>query len=291
MFAEYTKGKQNHLEPLTERIAGVSLSSILAVLALMTALRGGLRASRIGFLRPVADLLESAMLAIVLVFLLLRPFVVQSFFIPSGSMHPTLWEGDHILVNKWVYRFNPPQRGDVLVFRAPPQAAPDEKEFIKRLVGIPGDSIEVDAGYVTVGLTTYSHNDIRACLGVDADTASSDAPAPPPLRLTRDALYLGGRRITPQEFALACGRPGQRVHIEPGRVLRNGQVVIECYVAEDTEYDMPPRIVPPGAFFVMGDNRNQSFDSHAWGMLTADRVIGRAECVFWPLSHVKRLER
>jgi signal peptidase I len=275
---------------MSERIAGVSLTTILLLITLLTAARGALYASRVAAFRAVGDLLESVILAVVLVFLLLRPFVVQSFFIPSGSMHPTLWEGDHILVNKWVYRLHPPVRGDIVVFRAPREAAPDEKEYIKRVVGVPGDTVAVEAGYITVDRTTYTRNEIRACLGEQLSVDQADSAQLPPLRLTRDAVWLGDRRFTPDEFARRANRHGAPVHIEPGRVLRNGQMLMECYVAEDAQYDMRPRQVPPGCLFVMGDNRNQSQDSHVWGTLRAERVIGRADLVFWPVSHLRRLE-
>lgn len=95
----------------------------------------------------MVELLDSGMIAFLLVFLLIRPFVVQSFFIPSGSMIPTLIPGDRILVNKFVYRMNPPRRGDVVVFDAPPQALRGDprKDFVKRLIGMSGDSIQVRA--------------------------------------------------------------------------------------------------------------------------------------------------
>ncbi len=247
--------------------------------------------TRVAVLRAIGDLFESLIIAVALVFLILRPFVVQSFFIPSGSMRPTLWEGDHILVNKLAYRFGSPARGDVLVFRAPKEAAPDEKEFIKRLVGLPGDTIEVREGFVAVGNTIFTRNEIRAALG---EVASVEEIARQenalPLRLTTDAIYLGERRILPADFARLVGKPLFPVEIQPGRVLRNGHMLMEYYVAEDAQYHMAPIHVSPGHFFVMGDNRNQSHDSHVWGMLPQNRVIGRAECVFWPLSHAKRID-
>jgi len=94
----------------------------------------------------MVELLDSGLIAFILVFVLIRPFVVQAFYIPSESMDPTLKPGDRILVNKFVYRLNPPQRGDVIVFDAPQQALePGEaqKDFVKRLIGLPGDRIVI----------------------------------------------------------------------------------------------------------------------------------------------------
>lgn len=112
----------------------------------------------------MVELLDSGMIAFLLVFLLIRPFVVQSFFIPSGSMIPTLVPGDRILVNKFVYRMNPPRRGDVVVFDAPPQAlrGDSRKDFVKRLIGMAGDRIQVkaDDGVYINGKRLLEPNDI-----------------------------------------------------------------------------------------------------------------------------------
>lgn len=278
------------MEQITEKIASVSLPTVVLLLAVLTLLRGALYGARLSLFRALGDLLESVILAVALVFLVLRPFVVQSFFIPSGSMHPTLWEGDHILVNKWVYRTELPERGEVVVFRAPRVAASDEKEFIKRLVGQPGDKIEVREGYVTVAGIVYTRTEIRAVLGENLSVDQMDRLASlPPLRLTTDAIWLGDRRFSLEDFAIAAGRAGHKTNIHPGRVLLNDRMLMECYVAEDPAYRFGPVIVPPGQYFVLGDNRNLSHDSHEWGMLPADRVIGRAELVFWPPSHAKRI--
>jgi signal peptidase I len=281
----------------TDKIAGVSFTTILLVLFLVTVLRGSLLLSRSPIARTMAELLDSVLLAITLVFLILRPLVVQSFYIPSGSMHPTLWEGDHILVNKWSYRFKAPQHGDIIVFRAPASAAPDEKDFIKRLVGLPGDIIEVREGYVVVGESPKERFFTRDALysrlcpdlrSVD-ELLNGDGLQMPRLRLTTDAIWLDDRRISREEFADIVGRPKASVAIHPGHVVRNGEVLTESYVAEDPQYHMDRMQVPEGQLFVMGDNRNDSRDSHVWGTFTQDRVIGRADFVFWPLSHAKRL--
>ncbi len=279
------------MEQITERIAGISLPTIVLIVVILTLLRCALHWARAAFLRATGEVLESVILAISLVFLILRPFVVQSYFIPSGSMHPTLWEGDHILVNKWSFRTETPARGDVIVFRAPIAASPDEKEFIKRVVGVPGDVIEVQEGFVEVGPLRYTRQEIRQSLGenLSVDQWETEEEKLPPLRLTTDALWLGDRRISPEEFAVAAGHAGDTVLIHPGRVLRNGVMLMESYVAEDAQYHMAPCKVPPGELFVMGDNRNLSRDSHEWGTLPTNRIIGRADIVFWPLAHAKRI--
>jgi signal peptidase I len=99
--------------------------------------------------KQVIEFLDSGLIAFILVFALIRPFVVQSFFVPSESMHPTILTGDRILVNRFIYRLNSPQRGDIVVFQAPPyalQPGQPQSDFIKRLIGLPGDKIKVRSG-------------------------------------------------------------------------------------------------------------------------------------------------
>ena len=92
----------------------------------------------------ILEFVDSLLIAALLVFCILRPFVIQAFFIPSGSMEPTLLEGDRILVNKFIYFFRNPRPGEIPVFSAPPQATSENKDFIKRCVGGPGDRLWVD---------------------------------------------------------------------------------------------------------------------------------------------------
>lgn len=98
------------------------------------------------FRRTVVETIDAALFAVVLAFFIIT-FVVQAFFIPSGSMEPTLQIGDRILVAKFYYRIAPIQRGDVIVFRYPLNPG---KDFVKRVVGLPGDRVELRQGVVYV---------------------------------------------------------------------------------------------------------------------------------------------
>jgi len=89
---------------------------------------------------------EPIVIAVILA-LIIRTFVVQAFKIPTGSMRPTLMEGDRILVSKFIYKFKEPVRGDVIVFISPEDK---KKDFIKRLVGLPNENIEISQGSVLI---------------------------------------------------------------------------------------------------------------------------------------------
>lgn len=166
------------------------------------------------WVRGSADFLESIALAVGVVVAVVNPFIIQAFLIPSGSMIPTLQVGDRIMADKFIYYIRDPQRGEVVVFRAPPEADPQERNFVKRVIGLPGDVVEV-----------------------------------------RD-----------------------------GKVFVNGTPLNEPYIYEPPYYQFGPYKVPQGHYFVMGDNRNDSNDSHIWGPLSRDRITGRALFIWWPVK-------
>ena len=187
----------------------------------------------------MVELLDSGLIAFVLVFMLVRPFVLQAFYIPSESMVPSLLEHDRILVNKFVYRLNQPKRGDIIVFEAPDYASygNDKKDFVKRLIGLSGDTIRIKRD---------------------------------------DGVYINGRRLE-----------------EPAEIPRpNYDWPVDTYSMPADE----PYQVPEGCFFVLGDNRNKSNDSHRWAdpltgrprpELEADRLVGKAMVIFWPPARLR----
>src|SRR5579862_4322479 len=167
----------------TEFLANLSVGTVVMVALVLTMLRlillqlaGPPTPQRVNqpngsWARGLAEIFESFIIAFVLVFLIIRPFIVQAFFIPSESMENTLLGHDeynpktgerrndtvhdHIFVNKMIYRYSDPQRGDIIVFKAPKEADGEDKMnglpqqenvLIKRCMGIPGDSIEVKNG-------------------------------------------------------------------------------------------------------------------------------------------------
>ena len=168
-------------------------------------------------------------LVAVLAAVLLREFVVQTFYIPSGSMEPTLQVGDRIVVNKLSYHLHGVDRGDIVVFSRPPRencGGPEVNDLVKRVIGLPGDVVSVSGGYVDVD----GHRLDETWLPSSEQGITSPGPSGTPYSLDR------------------------------------------------------PYRVPAGNYFVMGDNRGDSYDSRDWGLLPAKDIIGEAVFVYWPLS-------
>ncbi|MCH7580741.1 MAG: signal peptidase I [Chloroflexi bacterium] len=187
--------------------------------------------------RGLREIAETIILAL-LIFLMVRA-VVQNFQVEGSSMNPTFESEWYVLVNKSLYweinldtvsKFIPfvdpgddptryifrgPKRGDVIVFRSPtvPEDAP-ERDFIKRIIGLPGETIEV-----------------HDCT-----------------------------------------------------VFIDGLPLDEPYIKEKPRYTFGPETIPPDHYFVLGDNRNNSSDSHSWGPLPKENLIGQAWLIYWPRS-------
>jgi signal peptidase I len=87
------------------------------------------------------------------------------------------------------------------------------------------------------------------------------------------------------------GLPGETVEVKGGRVYVNGQPLREEYIADQPQYQWGPMTVPPDSYLVLGDNRNNSYDSHYWGFVPRDRIIGRAVVRFWPPNRVGELSK
>ena len=162
---------------------------------------------------PVVEIVKTIAMAAVLSFGI-RTFVAEARWIPSSSMEPTLQINDRLIIEKMTYRFQEPKRGDVIVFNATEalQKQNFSEAFIKRIIGLPGDTVSV----------------------------------------------------------------------ENGEVIVNGQVLDEIYIKETPNYEYGPVTVPEQQYLVLGDNRNNSYDSHYWGFVPDNKIIGRAFVRFWP---------
>lgn len=243
---------------LTETLANLSVDVIVGFVVLATILRISLLKIQNTTTRSAAEILESGLIAVVLVFLVIRPFVLQAYFIPSPSMEPTLLgkngNGDRILVNKLIYRKQAPQHDDVVVFIPPPAATDNTSEesggspvnFIKRLIGKPGDVIEAHAGKVIIGDTVFDHQRLEKIL-TDAgviqpdDFAASDSEVKPDhrIKLVDGAILVDDKSYAPTELAKIIHIDGStKITIVPGYTTINGKKLDEPFTAEDPDYDL-----------------------------------------------------
>jgi signal peptidase I len=212
---------------------------------------------------------------VILMVFVLRSFLFEPFKIPSGSMIPTLEIGDLILVNKFHYGIripvlnkkiipiNTPQRGDVMVFRYPVDPSID---FIKRVVAVPGDEV--------------SYFNQRLYL-------NGKQVALKPL----DDYYDEDRRSYSRQFEEAIGPNGHRLLVEPRLPSNYGSRARAFPFGENCQYT-PDGItckVPPGHYFMMGDNRDNSEDSRFWGFVPDENIVGRAFFVWMNFGNLKRI--
>lgn len=179
---------------------------------------------------------SEALIVAVILALIIRTFVVQAFKIPSGSMEDTLLIGDHLLVSKFIYgvqfpwsddrylALRHPERGDIIVFEFPEDKDKsyfERRDFIKRVIGVPGDTVEVRNKQVFVNGELYTI---------------------------------------------------------PEEIHKEESVVSSEYGPRDF---MAPVTVPPGNYFVMGDNRDRSYDSRFWGFVAEPKIKGQAFIKYW----------
>jgi signal peptidase I len=207
------------------------------------------------------EYLESIVVAVILA-LFIRTFAVQAFKIPTGSMETNLLIGDHLLVNRLVYSpsFGPLEdallgkkevrRGHVIVFKFPEDPA---RDFIKRVIGLPGETIEIRSKRVFVNGKPLDEDEQICKEEPGGQKTCTDA----------DPSQDGPYKVF---FSQAPLRPD-----DPEYGLRS----------EAIRDNWGPQVVPPGQLFVMGDNRDNSRDSRFWGFLPRDQVKGRALLVYW----------
>jgi signal peptidase I len=205
----------------------------------------------------------------------LRSFLFEPFKIPSGSMVPTLLVGDLILVNKFDYGVRlpvlnkkviankDPQRGDVVVFRYPPDPRLD---YIKRVVGVPGDEIVYQNQKLTIN------------------------GQPAPLKALGEFYDEDSLRYAPQ-FSENLGEKDHRILVDPRRSSSLGQDSPRFPFAENCRYSAEGMSckVPAGHYFVMGDNRDNSQDSRYWGFVPDENLVGRAFFVWMNFGNLGRI--
>jgi len=187
--------------------------------------------------------------------LFIRQFVVEAFKIPSGSMIPTLTIGDHLLVNKFIYgpripftdtrifAWKEPKRGEIIVFKYPEN---ETKNFIKRVVGLPGDKLEIKNGKLFI----------------------NEQPVPLSERLLPQDNV--------QEAGMASFNNPKQYDEQLGMVRHRLQ-----YLHDQAGFNFGPVLVPEESVFVMGDNRDNSQDSRVWGFVKFNKILGRALIIYW----------
>ncbi|HEY3639152.1 MAG TPA: signal peptidase I [Rhizomicrobium sp.] len=212
-----------------------------------------------------------------LIAFVIRTFLFQPFNIPSGSMENTLLVGDYLFVQKFAYGYSRysfpfgfppfsgrvfgtgPDRGDVVVFKMPNADSPDYmKDFIKRVIGLPGDRVQMVNGQVILNGKPIPK--VRV-----ADYVTADAPCPMATDASADGLY----HVPRYQETLPGGK---------------SYFVLDC-MPEGPSDNTQVYIVPPGHYFMMGDNRDNSADSRAdVGYVPADNVEGRAVLLFFSIG-------
>jgi signal peptidase I len=217
----------------------------------------------------VREYFESAVVTVIMA-LFGMTFIVQAVKVPTGSMQNTITIGDHLLVNKFIFAPGPilpflPQReimrGDIIVFKYPgnkydprrderPDNKPIVTNYVKRVIGLPGDRLRMEGRTVIINDQPLPEHQVEA---IDNNDKA-------PLRI---------ENATPRA-------PGQQYD-----VYYNPDFTEEDYPIFRLVGDGKEIVIPPGKYFVMGDNRNNSEDSRYWGFVPRDLVIGRAMFVYW----------
>ncbi len=229
-----------------------------------------------GVPEPIVVDMARAFFPVIVVVFLIRSFWIEPFKIPSGSMKPTLLVGDFILVNKYTYGIRLPvlnrkvmevgevKRGDVVVFRYPVDPSVD---YIKRVVGIPGDKV------------TYAGKLLRI--------NGQQVPVQPSGYYTDSELNY----VRLPTFSEKLGEKTHTMMVVPPEPVVNLSQVRQFPHRDNCEYndDGFTCTVPPGHYFMMGDNRDQSADSRYWGFVPDDHIKGRAFLVWMNFGDLKRI--
>ena len=213
---------------------------------------------------------------VILFVFVLRSFIFEPFRIPSGSMLPTLQNGDFILVNKYQYGvrlpvlnkkvigLSDPQAGDVLVFRYPVDPSID---YIKRVVGVPGDTVRYANKQLYINGKAIENTELGQYFEPDRAAYTTEYAE----QLGQENHHILLNKQFNQDYMPITRFP----YFEN---CRYGRQIVEC-------------VVPEGHYFVMGDNRDNSLDSRYWGFVPDENVVGRAFFIWMNFSEPSRIGR
>lgn len=310
----FAQAQPNKFADIVDALARTPLSKVVLFVIVCTAVRIVLhpmlmktpthkRGGGYGFARFANEMLDAVIYAGVFVFLIVRPFGVQTFRIPSESMEDTLLINDFLLINKAVYRYTDPKAGDIVVFRPPAYACnPDQidtdgqpkVDFIKRCIGVPGEVVEIRNGVLYKNGFPIDDSSFRKGTNqLDFKLVHYQGDYEPwkgqyiPVQYTGQYYNydIGG---IPTRFGVAV-RPGFK-GTAPGyddwipldqMSPSQRKLLEELRTAE-------PAPIPKGYFLMMGDNRERSFDGRAWGLVPKADIVGRSEYIWWPGSRWRK---
>jgi signal peptidase I len=304
--------------PLSEVLIFVAICTVvrLALWPYLTKVEPHRRTGLYSVALFVNEILDAIVYAGVFVFMIIRPFAIQAFLIPTGSMVPTLLVNDFIVANKAIYRYSDPKVGDIVVFKPPFEALyPDQYDlrtrepkvdFIKRCIGVAGETIEIRDG----DLYRNGQKDPDVWLHFNSTLNNRDYTAIP-----RDQMQMPNLKFVKYEgpyepwkgqtipvsyivpdfpnyegtmlarkFLVGLVQPGDVneptiMNFKPPSGLSSEEVERMNYLR-----DAKPAPIPPGYYLMVGDNRNNSFDGRAWGLVPREAIVGRSEVIWLPVN-------
>lgn len=313
LFLPLAQAQPKGLPETIDSLARTPLSQVVLFVAVLTVARvliaptlaktpPHLRTGTYRGLRLLNEFLDAIVYAGVFVFLIIRPFGVQAFRIPSGSMWPTLYVNDFVVANKAIYRYTDPKVGDVVVFRPPIEAItnPEEgldadgqikQDFIKRCIGVPGDVVETrDNVLYRNGKPAADPTKHFSTHPLDGASFEEVDPSTVPKASFKLVTYKG--RLIPVNYTQDSANSGSPysggVIVAPDNAFQVSDKFTIDFQDQRRIIGAKPEPIPAGYYLMMGDNRDNSYDGRGWGLVPRASIIGRSEFKWLPLNRIGR---